>query len=351
MKKKKYDIGSTDHFRAFANNLEGVIAKYGETAPGEFTARQKEQVEKLVGLEVAFREALINHRWGPTVYKDFVRYIRDTRRSILAARPYFRERQGVFTSGIAKALKARDAEALYPFHFNYEFILWVMKAKNWEGSRIGTPIVKLAEQIRLQRWELVEMNIPLAISRARIFWSRTPAGHLSYMDLVQITSLGLMAAVDKFCLPYTTAFRAVIIGRCVGNLIEQFSETPLHFYPMDKRKLYRANKVMHKFGPNPDYEAITEIVNKDAELNQMTTPAEIADLLAAASTVSADSLVSPEVSDGEAETTAVEMFKADESTQPDVRVEEYEAMAVVSKSLAQLTMLEQKLMRLKGVSL
>jgi DNA-directed RNA polymerase specialized sigma subunit len=343
-----------DHFRKFAGSLREAIAKYQAVPEGELMKLQKDQVERLVALEKEFRQTLIKHPWGPSVYRGFVKHICEEKRNILAARPYFRERQTVFTNQISKALKKRQATSLYRFHFNYEFVLFVLEQKRWEDNNIGGKIVSLAKQIRDLRWELVEMNMPLAINRARIFWSRTPKAQLSYMDLVQITSMGLMSGIDKFCLPYSQAFRHTVIGRMIGNLIEQYSETLVHFYPVDKRKIYRANKLVNKFGENPDWEKLAEEVNRDVEPAHRTNAIEIADLMAASSTVSSDSpMQGGNGSEGDEEGAALplETFQADESTHPDVRVETHEALMVMSRAIPELPLLEQKLLRMKGVSL
>jgi DNA-directed RNA polymerase specialized sigma subunit len=339
-----------DHFRKFAGNLELAIAKYGEVPREDLVKLQRRQVEKLVGLEKEFRRTLIKHPWGPAVYRAFVRFICDEKRNILAARPYFRERQNVFTHQISKALKKRQDKALYRFHFNYEFVLFVLAQKHWGTNNIGGKIISLAKQIRDLRWELVEMNMPLAISRARIFWSRTPKAQLSYMDLVQITSMGLMSGIDKFCLPYSQAFRHTVIGRMIGNLIEQYSETLVHFYPGDKRKIYRANKIIGKMGENPDFERVAAEVNKDVEPQHMTNAAEIQDLMAASSTVSSDMPIgNNEEEDGDS--LPLDTFTADEDTQPDVRVETREALEVMTKAMPELPLVERKMLRLRGVNL
>jgi len=85
-----------DHFRSFAVWLEREIAKYGETH-GDYYERQKAQFEKLLGLENTFRRTLRKDRWGEGVYRDFITFICEEKRNILAARPYFRERQAIFT--------------------------------------------------------------------------------------------------------------------------------------------------------------------------------------------------------------------------------------------------------------
>jgi DNA-directed RNA polymerase specialized sigma subunit len=338
-----------NHFRQFAGVLERAIARWGDTSEEDLVTRQKRQIENLVSLEKEFRRTLIKHQWGPGVYKAFIKHICEEKRNILAARPYFRERQEVFSKSISKALKKKADKGLYKFHFNVQFVLFALSVYRWHPN---SQVVKLAKQILAARQELVEMNLPLAISRARIFWSRTPESQLSYMDLVQITSEGLMSGIDKFVLPYSQAFRHMVIGRMIGNLIEQYSETLLHFYPLDKKKLYRVNKLLSKAGENPDFELIAEEVNRDLEPGHRTTAEEISMLVAAASTVSADVPASNEV-DGEEslESTPIHCFQANEAMNPDVQVERAEALAVISKSLVELPMIERKLLRLKGVTL
>lgn len=337
-----------NHFRQFASSLEEAIARYGDTSEEDLVTRQRRQIENLVALEKEFRRTLIKHPWGPGVYKAFVKFIREEKSNILAARPYFRERQEVFSKHISKALKAKADKGLYRFHFNVQFVLFALQVYRWHPNG---QVVKLAKQILAARKELIEMNLPLAISRARIFWSRTPESQLSYMDLVQITSEGLMSGIDKFVLPYSPAFRHMVIGRMIGNLIEQYSETLIHFFPLDKKKLYRLNKILSKCGDNPDFEAIAEEINRDLPPGHRTTPEEIANLLAAASTVSADAPVNPEESEEQVEMLPLDTFQAPEDTHPDVRVEEAEALNVIARAIPELPLIERKLLRMKGVAL
>ncbi len=342
-----------DHFRTFASSLEHEIAKYGEVDM-DFDERQKTQVELLVALEAEFRQTLIAHRWGPSTYKDFVKLICDDKANILAARPYFRERQQIFTTHIAPALKARDAEALYPFAFNYQFVLFAMKSRQWERNRMGTPIVELARRITVARLQLVETNMPLAISRARIFSKHASVGALSYMDLVQISCEGLMSAVDKYVLPFSTSFRNVIIGRIVGNFIEHNSATMLHFYPVDKRKIYRANKHSGRV-VDIGIDDLVEQVNMGKKALHHTDAGEIADLMLASSCVSLE-----QPGDKHAEAAGVDVIGrptsmsnqwavAPEEQRPDIQAENNNALARLVQALGNLSVYERKLLRLRGV--
>lgn len=211
-----------NHFRQFAASLERVICGYGDQESDQ-TAQQKRQVEDLVKLEDKFKSTLIKDRRGNGIYKSFMCHIMDERKNILAARPYFRERQDIFKQDIAPLLRNRYEVGLYKFNINYSFIAFALKnARFAPNSRV----MRAARKVQVARQELIELNIPLAISRAKLFKQHTPQSHLEYMDLVQIANEGLIAAVDKFVLPYTPVFRAVIIGRISGNHIEEYCVDP-----------------------------------------------------------------------------------------------------------------------------
>ena len=335
------------HFRQFASSLEATICGYGE-AVGDQTERQKAQVEGLVRLEGEFRAALIRDARGPLVYKAFLKYIMEERKNILAARPYFRERQDVFKQEIAPLLRTFQEVGLYRFNINYSFIAFALRNKKFAP---GSPVMKLAKDVEKARQELIELNIPLAISRAKLFKQHTPQSHLEYMDLIQIANEGLIAAVDKFVLPYTPVFRAVIIGRISGNHIEEYSDTMLHFYPSDKRKIYRANKIQGAKGVIP-FDTLADEVNKDADQTHKTDADELHQLLAASSHVSMDAPVNENsvVAEGEPES-SVDHYAADPASRPDVMVEEAEAHRALYNAIAKLSLLERKLLIMKGIEI
>ena len=189
------------------NNSNGIILGYGSTDE-DFTQKQKRQVEALINAEKQFKKILQKDCRGHLVYKAFINFI--VKDNILAARPYFRERQSAFSSGISPAIRKGKYKRLYKFNINFPFISFCLQILPWKpGSRVR----KAANLVFKLRKELIELNMPLAISRARIFKQKTPSSHLSYMDLVQIAMEGLINAIDKFVLPYTPVFRSVIIGR------------------------------------------------------------------------------------------------------------------------------------------
>lgn len=344
-KKSRWSL-TDDHLKMFARRLERNLARYEVDESEDSTARQKRQVETLIRLENEFRKALIKHSMGRSVYRDFIRYIKEERKNILAARPFFRERHGVFVDSLSPALKNENIRKLSTFSINYVFVSFVMSCRQW---RPRSPVAVLARKISRARWELVEMNLPLAISRARLFWGRTRESHLEYMDLVQICVEGLIAGVDKFVLPYTPVWRSVAIGRMVGNMIEEYSQTLLHFYPGDKRKLYHANKAVGRAGAmGIDPDQLVSEVNSGLAQSSSTSVHEMADLMAASSPVSlvGKSCLNDRDDD---ERMDGDSYMADPSPGPDRLAENNEIVDMVKAAIQCLPMVERKLIAMKGV--
>lgn len=330
------------HFRFFAQSLKAAKERLAQADSGSFLAQQRRQLEGLVRLERDFRRALVKHAWGPGVYRDFVDYICDERRNILDARPYFRERAQRFTDEVSIALRLRRPRGLYRFAVNYRFVAFALRARAWHPN---SDIRRLAGEIERARHELVVMNMPLAISRAHIFYRRTQKAHLTYMDLIQIAAEGLMAGIDKFCLPFSAKWRAVAIGRMTGNFIEQYSETSLHFYPRYKRILYRARKIMGQYPPGSvDMEELAARVNEGVDPAYRTTAAELSDLLAASSTVST---TPTPAQDDDGDDGREDRHAAPDDARPDVQAERREALLAVQDAFQYLTVFERKLLRLK----
>jgi hypothetical protein len=351
-------IVDDENFRIFASYLQQAIGRYQKPASEEgLLMKQYQQFKDLVGMEREFRRTLIRSRWGATVYNAYISLICDTNKNILTSRPYFRERQKICIKPIAKALKLRHAQSLYQYDFNYNFVLFAMKTRQWPPDG---KLAKLARQISALRDEIVVSNMPLAISQARIFWAKAPMKtqdvRFTFMDFVQISADGLQSAVDKFVLPEgldenpakIKVWRAVAIGRMKGNFIEMFSETAIHFFPQDKRKLYRANKHLKDFNGQVDFEALADRVNKDlSEDGLVTNASELANLMGAAA--NAGNGVGTD-EDADPNDAPLERASASADWQPDVRYERAETMHVLKQGIVGLDVMEQKLIRMKGVN-
>ena len=307
---------------------------------------QKEQVEELVSAEQDFHALVLSYRISTEIYKRFIQLIRITNNNILSARPYFRESSITFSAKITPALKEKDPEALKAFNINYHFVKFCKD--HWIGLW-PKKIELLYQRVKRARTILIENNMPLAVNRAKIFHRSTPKGHLSFMDLVEVSSMGLAAGIDKYTGSYKKNYMGVAIGRIVGNLIDAYSETVMHFYPSDRRILYRANSIRGRQGIT-DIEELTNAVNESFVKDlaegrtapKQVTASDLWYLMSAASLISSDS------NDGE-EGFGVYSYtpdKAENAEEVLSKKQQTEQIADISRNLP---LINQKILRLKGI--
>jgi hypothetical protein len=310
---------------------------------------QKQQVEELLNSEVQFKEIILSYKQSTAIYKKFLQKVCVQNKNILSARPYFRESAVTFSKKITPAIKTENIEELKTFNINYQFIKFVKQ--HWLG-----PFPKKAEQlfqkVHLSRKILIENNIPLAINRAKLFYRKTPKSHISLMDFIGICALGLAAGVDKYCGPYSPVFRSVCIGRMVGNMIDSYSETMLHFYPSDRRILYKANTIKGRQGIE-DIVELTNAVNqsfaqdgvegKNIPKGTVSVP-QLSELLNAASTVSSDATFNDEGY-------GVYNYTPDISVDIESEYIEKETMSNMLRLAQKLPLIHRKILKLKGIKI
>jgi DNA-directed RNA polymerase specialized sigma subunit len=291
-------------FYVLANEIAAAIARNRAELSEEvkklnFTEGQKLQVEELVNAERRFKETILQYRQANEIYKKFLQKVCITNHNILSARPYFRESAITFSKNITPAIKTDNIAVLQTFNINYQLIKFIKDS--WLGP-FPKKAEKLFQRVHLARTTLIQNNMPLAVNRAKLFYRKVPKSHLTLMDLIGICGAGISAGIDKFCGEYTPVFRSVLIGRAVGNMIDSYSETTIHFFPNDKRILYKAHTIRARQGIEDITElarAVNESFAQD-ERDGITIPkknitvSELASLLSAASTLSADSTVDEE---------------------------------------------------------
>lgn len=332
---------------------------------------QKDQVEELLDAERKFKETVLKYRQSTEIYKKFLQMICIENKNILSARPYFRESGVQFSKKITPAIKLAingvsgdinvvklntesvksGIETLKTFDVNYQFIKFVRDS--WLGP-FPERAEKLYWRVYKARSMLIENNMPLVINRARLFYRKTPKSHLSLMDMIGIASTGLISGIDKYCGPYTKVFVGVLIGRMVGNLIDEYSETMLHFYPSDKRVLYKAHTIRGRKGID-DIHELTEAVNnsfKEDEKNGISIPkevtvSELSYLMSAASTVSADATTQTE--DGEVY--GVYSYTPDETQDIEATYMMKETTIHMLTLASKLPLLHRKVLKLKGIKI
>lgn len=347
--KKNNEYG--DSLKNFVTEIAKVIS-FKEN-DGEEKAKK---VNQLMSLEQSFRNGINSYAQSREMYKKFILMIVVENRNILTARPYFREKSKIFSKYITPAIKSGNIKELQKYHINYRLIKFIRD--NWAG-----PFPKKQEEvfqkIHTIRNGLIQNNMPLVINRARLFFRKTPQGHLDLMDLIQIASEGLVSGVDKWVGPYSRVFNGVCIGRMTGNLIENYSDTVLHFYPSDRAILYRANSLkFRKEISDPDRlaEAINSSYEEDRK-NGVGVPSKKIDGSELNSLMLAASPVSMWVSPDSENPDPVSPFSLNViDNDPNLFVEsmeepfeENELMVRMLSAIGKLSIIEQKVLKLKGV--
>lgn len=347
-KKKTYDFDPAFY------KLAAEVTRILEQNKKDGTTQQQ-QVEELLDAEKKFKETILLYKQAKETYKKFLQRVCIQNKNILSARPYFREAATSFAKSITPAIKEGNIEVLQSFNINFQFIKFIRES--WLG-----PFPKRAEslyqRVYTAREKLIQNNMPLAINRAKLFYRKTPKSHLSLMDMINICGMGLAAGIDKWCGTYSPVFRSVCIGRMVGNLIDAYSETMMHFYPSDKRILYKAHSIRGRSGID-EIGDLTKAVNTafiEDEKDGKSIPkgtinvSELSGLMNAASMVSADSTVSTEGPDNET-TYGVYNYTADPTQDTEGDYINDDATKTMLSLARNLPLIHRKILKLKGVKI
>ncbi len=334
------------HDPAFAQLAQEIARAIERNKDG---TTQKQQFEELIAAETAFHQHLLsNPKIATEIYKRFIQEIRLVNKNILSARPYFRETADNFSLNITPALKLDNPEAIKAFAINFHMVKFAKD--KWKG--LWTKKCEaLFRRVERARTVLIENNMALAVNRAKIFYRKTPKGHLTFLDMIEISSMGLAAGVDKYCGPFKKNFIGVCIGRIVGNLIDAYSETVLHFYPADRRILYRANSIRGRQGIT-DIPELTKAVNDSFAadlLEGKTAPPKITEsnlayLMSAASLISSDSNV------GE-EGFGIYNYTADNKESVETVLSNKQETLTMVILARKLPIINRKILRLKGIEI
>jgi DNA-directed RNA polymerase specialized sigma subunit len=344
--KKKTFESYDGSFYWLANSIASVLAENKLEGTS-----QKEQVEELIEAEKAFKEEILKYKFSTQVYKKFIQKIRYLDRNILYSKIYFREGSDVFSNKITPYLKKEDAEGLKQFNINFNLIQFIRLS--WRGP-LGQKAEKLYKRVEKARRILMENNLPLAINAAKLFYRKVPKSNVTLLDMISVSAQGLASAIDKYVGDkngnYSEVFRSVILGRATGNLIKLYSETPMHFYPSDRKIMYKANSIRGRQGIHDIVElaaAVNDSFAADSKegLNvpkEKVTPSELQSLLSAATLISVESTVD-EDGFGAYEYTPDELPNAESS------LINTETNQRISKTISEMPLLHRKVLRLKGI--
>lgn len=237
------------HYLQFVGKMNEIIT---ENISSE-DKQTRQYMNSIISYEEKFKTILLSSVEGEAVYLEFMKFILDDedggKGNMLSARVYFRERQNTFSNELYPAFHKNDATELYKFDINYRFCVWSLE--RYKGPH-RKKLLNIVQKIIPLRHVICENNLPLAISRAKIF-SGSGARKVSnaWMDTIQMAAEGLMVAIDKFVpaegkVKTNREFNGVAIGKMGLEMQDGHSQTLVKLPPKEKRILYRARKAQQK---------------------------------------------------------------------------------------------------------
>lgn len=296
--------------------------------------------------EQRFAKRLRSTGYGRNVYIKFIRKILASRGGIKIAKSYFRARQDSYIGTVNRAIREVNPKLMYDVPVNYRFCLFAIDSlmltdKDGKQSNRDARLAELFMDIKRLRDEIINKHLLLSLHRAGIFKKNSYAAYSEFKDLVQIANEALVISVDKYVMDEeSSSFHSMAIGRIVGNLIENGEmASAATIGGHARKKLYQIRKLLQQ---NPDfttYEIAT--IMKVAE-------DEVVDLVGATKYKSLDAFT-----DESEESRVSETFTAD-SMEP--KEDQYDTtektnlLSVLSKSFDVLSVVELKILRLKGIT-
>lgn len=204
-----------------------------------------------------------------TIYKEFSDKVTIEMGNILRAKPYFRAKEKLFNSEISKIFKKQDHLSLKGYDGNYLLISFLVERLNHHKPKIKDQTILKKIQIINSlfdsycdlRSKLIESNLALVVNRAIQFFNKTSSNSITVIDFINIATQGLSIAVDKYVGEYTKVFRSVCIGAMTRMMIENNTASLTKLPSGDKRILYRVNIYRFRKGVT-DIEELTRQINE-----------------------------------------------------------------------------------------
>lgn len=353
---KKVYVDFNSELRDFATAVTSTI-KFNKDG-----SDQKAQVELLMSLEKKFLASVWKYqKQMREICKKFILMVVVENKNILSARPYFREKAVFFNANISPAI--RDVKLDHFKKFNINFLMMMYIRNNWKGNfpEKSEAFYRKAEQARKV---LIENNMPLVINKARQHFRNVSQGHMDLMDIIGIASSGLIDGIDKYVGEYTKVFAGVCIGRMTGDMVDESSQTSIHFYPSDKHVIYRANSLKKRYKIQ-DVHTLTRAVNKSFEedkkegrkiIRSSISVSDLERLLLASSMLSLEASYSDPDSDSDGDSSMFlsigdALLEKEDDQSVEEMVSSKEAWTKVYEHLSDISVLDKKILRMKGIKL
>jgi hypothetical protein len=333
-------------FYNLANDIAKVLDKNNNNKKlnkRDFTKKQKFQVERMMELEDIFKKTINSYKQSDKIYYKFLIYIKIEKGNILMARPFFRENSKTFGRDISPAFKENNIEKIKEFHINYKFILFIIE--NWKGN-IPPRAVEAWKEHQEVRRQIIENSMPLAINEAMKFYKAVPKNHTNLMDIINASVTGLCIGVDKWVGPFRTVFRSVCLSRMKSNIMDVYNQTFLHYYPSDKKIIYKSNllKIREKI---EDSTVLLEAINAYLEENNDKRILENHELQHLLNGSNLESIENQTDEDG----FNIYDTYIDENNNLENTIEKFDSLKKILVKCKDLEVIERKIIKLKGVDI
>ena len=290
----------------------------------------------LYNKEQSFAKRLRSTGYGRKVYFQFIKMIQSSRGGIKIAKTYFRAREESYLLTVNKAIREANPKLMHDVPVNYKFCKFAVEAMI---EKKDEELVSLFNEIKALREEIINKHLFLSLNKAKVFKKNSYGTMTPFEDLIQIANEALIIAVDKYVMDKdSSSFHSMAIGRIIAHLItDGETSSSVTVGQHAKKKLYSIRKLLQS-SPNFSTKEISDAL-KIAE-------DEVVDLLGTTSYQSLDDFTSEDSS-----TRVGEVFVKSTKTETNQygTVEKENLLSVLDKSYDVLSVIEKKVLRLKGV--
>lgn len=319
------------NMKQFIQELTKILQKTGGIAGTDAL------IEQLIAEEKHFIQLLTRNNRHKKIFEAFIKFL-SHEKDIRSARSYFRERETEFKDGINEALRKSQYSKLLKYRYNFMFCQFAMQ-------HYKNPPLILQEcfsRIKELRHKLIHMYLHYCLNRARVF-ARFLSNINEFEDFLQAANEGLVVAVDKYVPEKNgSPFYTVAIGRMTANLIQLSTSSEIVYLgSAASRKLYKIRRFL-EYMPHATPQDIAIALDVAVE--------EVISLLNLNSAVSLDMNLNSVQTPSESSVRLIDIL-------PDFN-QDLEHLLYVDQInrvkevfLRHLSILEQKILRLKGIRL
>jgi DNA-directed RNA polymerase specialized sigma subunit len=294
--------------------------------------------EDLLVLEKTFAKMLRSFPEGRIVYEQFTRMINVEKAHAAKSRLYFRMRESE-GKRVNKLIGKPQLRQLHKLPINQRFASFAITSIKDCKSDKATKLRNIYADILTLRTSIINQYLPLAFNRAKVFSMKNKTTAMQFEDMVQVANEALLLAVDKY-VPEGKIykFHHVVKITVLGHLLihQGAHDSSATLGNQGQKKLYRIRRAL-ELNPDANTKELAVILKMKEN--------EIIDVVSAVKYLSLDQTVFEEEDERLGDR---ENFIQNEHNQEDF-IEDYELKVKVREAAGLLSVLEKKVLALKGV--